>query len=243
MSKKILVDDLVSTQSKRSLSPIRGIKDGIDLIVSRGGSGEGAFREWCHCLALTLANGCTLPHTELWERREKEYLEIANRSKKNLDTYCQMSAFLVELFERDPFQDHLGNLYMELFGGNKQLGQCFTPMSVCKVCAQTTIGTPLPEPKTLADECSGGGAMLIAACWWYHENHVDYQRYLRITCGDVDSLCVHMSYIQLSLIGARAEVWRRNAITRETFDKFTTPMCFFWPMKYSGGNQDEYTGY
>ena len=51
---------------------------------------------------------------------------------------------------------------------------------------------------------------------------------------DVDSLCVPMSYIQLSLIGAKAEVWRRNAITRETFDKFTTPMCFFRPMEYSG---------
>ena len=76
--------------------------------------------------------------------------------------------------------------------------------------------------------------MLIAACEVYHKHGVDYQRWLRITAGDLDSLCVHMTYILLSLIGARAEVWHRDAITRKSFDVFYTPMDMLWPMKYVG---------
>ena len=35
---------------------------------------------------------------------------------------------------------------------------------LCKACAATTIGDDIPhEVRTLADECSGGGAMLIAS--------------------------------------------------------------------------------
>jgi hypothetical protein len=50
-----------------------------------------------------------------------------------------------------------------------------------------------------------------------------------------------MTYIQLSLLGARAEVWHRNAITRQVFGigRFITPMeMLLWPMKYVGGLPD-----
>lgn len=199
---------------------------------------ETVYRDWAECFALSIQNGCDLlKNSDLWQRREQRYLDIIKKySKDEGNLFAEMCAHLTLAFERDPFQDYLGCVYMELFGGQKKLGQCFTPIDLCKLCAQTAIGDDIPnEVRTLADECSGGGAMLIAACAHYYDHHVDYQKYLKIFCGDVDSLCVHMTYIQLSLIGARAEVWHRDAITRTVhgFGRFTTPMeLLLWPMKY-----------
>lgn len=195
---------------------------------------ETVYRDWCRMFALSIANSVTPKDCDLWKRREEQYLETVKKySKDDAVKFSEMCAHLTLAFERDPFQDYLGCIYMELFGGQKKLGQCFTPIDICKVCAITAIETPVDgEIKTLADECVGGGAMMIAACSHYYDHKVDYQRWLKITCGDIDTLCVHMSYIQLSLIGARAEVYHRNAITRECWDRFVTPMEILWPMKY-----------
>lgn len=212
------------------------IKEIIKTIHSLGTTlgEETVYRDWCRMFALSIANSVTPKDCDLWKRREEQYLETVKKySKDDAVKFSEMCAHLTLAFERDPFQDYLGCIYMELFGGQKKLGQCFTPMDLCKLCAQTAIGDDIPhELRTLGDECVGGGAMPIAACWWYHTHNVDYQKYLKIFCGDVDSLCVHMSYIQLSLIGARAEVYHRNAITRECWDRFVTPMEILWPMKY-----------
>ena len=190
------------------------------------------FRDWCECYALAIANGVTLHDSPLWAKRENRYLEIVKKYDANtLEMFPALCAYLTMAFERDPFDDYLGRIYMELFGGNKKLGQCFTPIDVCRACAEMTVQPKDGELQTLADECSGGGAMLIAACEVYHKRGIDYQRWLKITAGDLDGLCVHMSYIQLSLIGARADVYHRDAITRKCFDVFTTPMQILWPLK------------
>ena len=191
------------------------------------------FRDWAECFALSISNGITPPHSPLWEKREKQYLEIVKRyDPKDIQAFPALCALLTMAFDFDPFDDYLGRIYMELFGGNKKLGQCFTPIDLCKACAEMAVQPKDGEVQTLADECSGGGAMLIAACEMYHKAKVDYQRWLKITAGDLDKLCVHMTYIQLSLIGARATVYHRDAITRQCFDEFVTPMEIMWPMKY-----------
>lgn len=224
------------------------IKEIVKLIQSIPTNGaETVYRDWAECFALSIQNGCDLlTESNLWKRREQRYLDIIKKySKDEAQRFAEMCAHLTLAFEQDPFQDYLGCIYMELFAdrtGKKKLGQCFTPIDLCKVCAQTAIGEEIPEEtRTLGDECVGGGAMPIAACWWYHTHGVDYQKYLRIYCGDIDSLCVHMAYIQLSLIGARAEVWHRDAITRKVhgFGRFITPMeLLLWPMKYVGNEPD-----
>lgn len=223
------------------------IKEIICLIHSMPTYGiETVFRDWAECFAITLQNGCDLLHdTEIWKKREERYLTIIKKYKKDeVDKFCRMMSHLILAFDRDPFQDYLGSIYMELFGGQKKLGQCFTPIDVCKVCTQTTIGDNIPEEvRTLGDECCGGGAMLIAACACYFGHHVDYQKYLKIYCGDIDALCVHMTYIQLSLIGARAEVWHRDALSRKVygFGKFVTPMeMLLLPTKYINFHSDDY---
>lgn len=193
------------------------------------------FRDWCECFALAIANGCTLHDSPLWTKRENTYLDIIKKYDVQAQkAFPEMCAHLTLAFELDPFDDYLGRIYMELFGGGikkKKLGQCFTPMDVCRACAEMTVEPKDGEVMTIADECVGGAAMLIAACEVYHKRGIDYQRWLKITAGDLDALCVHMTYIQLSLIGARADVYHRDAITRKCFDVFTTPMEILWPLK------------
>lgn len=202
-------------------------------IMSQSAGVESVYRDWCECMALSISNGCRFLHDETWNKREKAYLDIAKKykDKSSISYFTQMFSDLTNAFEIDPFNDYLGQIYMELMGGNKMLGQCFTPMSLCEVCAGTTIGDDIPEEvKTLADDCSGGGAMLIAACKHYYDHNVNYQKYLKIVAGDLDRLCVFMSYVQLSLIGARAVVYHHDAITQEVYDRFVTPMeCLFYP--------------
>ena len=184
---------------------------------------ETVFRDWCECAALAFANGCDLLHGPVWERREKRYLSIIGKYKEAA-LFTEMLAYLTNAFEADPWQDHLGRVYMECFGGNKHLGQCFTPQGVCEACASIAGVPEKGKPSTLYEPACGGGAMVIAYLKACHDAGYDYQRLLKIYAADLDSLCVHMCFVQLSLLGARATVAQQNTITLETFDVFKTPM-------------------
>lgn len=188
---------------------------------------ERVFRDWCECFAISIQDSCDCFNVGARKRHGDRYAEITRQyTKDDVDKFCQMSAMLIDAFERNPFEDYLGTIYMQLFGGNKHLGQCFTPIHLCRACAAVSIGEPPNELRTLADDCCGGGAMLIAACEHYHTHGVNYQKFLKIYAGDLDKLCVHMTYVQLSLIGAKAEVQHQDSIAGNVFETFITPMCF-----------------
>lgn len=212
---------IVEAEKKEILKTLRALGD------THGP--ERVYRDWCNMFALAISNKVTPRGSELWKRRENEY-EAIRKTYGDIAPFADMSAHLVNIFEAQPFADHLGVIYMEVFGGNKHLGQCFTPYSVSQVVARLAIGEPVAEFKTANDCACGGGALLIAACEHYHNAGVNYQTYLKLFAEDLDALCVHMCYIQLSLIGARAIVTRRNTLSMETFERFVTPMEYFWPM-------------
>lgn len=204
------------------------IKEIVKLIESMYNyQPERVFRDWCECFAISIQDSCDCFNVDARKRRGDRYSEITRQyTKDDVDKFCQMSARLIDAFERNPFEDYLGTIYMQLFGGNKHLGQCFTPIHLCRACAAISIGEPPNELRTLADDCCGGGAMLIAACEHYHACGVNYQKFLKIYAGDLDKLCVHMTYVQLSLIGAKAEVSHQDSIAGKVFETFITPMCF-----------------
>lgn len=182
---------------------------------------ENTFRDWCECMAISIDNSCNLLRGETHDKREQRYMDIQKRYEEK--PFPELFALLVNAFEDEPWKDHLGQVYMECFGGNKHLGQCFTPMSVSECCAGLVS---VPEPgkeSTLYEPSCGGGAMIIAYMKECFFAKYDYQRKLKIEAADLDSLCVHMCYTQLSLLGARAVVKVQNSITLQTFDVFVTP--------------------
>ena len=194
--------------------------DKIEFIGRTQGK-ENAFRDWCECMALSIANSCDLLHSETWKRREKRYLDITSRYDEN--PFPELFAQLVNAFENSPWEDHLGKIYMECFGGNKNMGQCFTPSSVCELCSSVVNVPTDNKESSLYEPACGGGAMIIAFLKKCHESGYDYQRKLFVEAADLDSLCVHMCYTQLSLLGTRAVVKIQDSLSRKLYDTFVTP--------------------
>ena len=136
------------------------------------------------------------------------------------------------------FGDHLGELYMRSETSNSKSGQFFTPYHVSKLCAESAVNADeiqehIENDKilTLHEPTCGSGGMIIAlADILYNKYHFNISRNLFVECGDIDSRCVHMAYLQLSLAGIPAVIYHRDGLTLATWDKWETPAYI---MQYS----------
>lgn len=192
---------------------------------------ENAYRAWCESMALAIQNSCL--HDAKWEDREERFRTVGEHFG-GTDSFKKMFANLVEIFEADPYNDYLGQIYMDLFGLNKDKknfrGQCFTSMSVTRCMAALVLKESdlsqytRDNPLMLNDCAVGGGATTIAALGALHERGFDYQRNAVIHVNDIDECCVHMCFVQLSLLGARAIVSRMNTLSLENYETYYTPM-------------------
>jgi type I restriction-modification system DNA methylase subunit len=168
------------------------------------------FSDWIECSALAIQNTCTLPHTELWEAREKEYLDIMNRYNQDERFAIRELFFLLVDALEEEMTDVLGEVYMAAGLGSKYTGQFFTPFHVSELCARVVIQDKINHfdgnVLTLTEPSCGGGGMIIAAAKVMKEAGINPQRYLRIVAQDLDWKGVHMTYLQLSLLGLKAKV-------------------------------------
>lgn len=136
------------------------------------------------------------------------------------------------------FNDYLGELYMRSETSNSKAGQFFTPYDVSKMCAEVSIsedvvkcGIEQDKILTLSEPACGAGGMVIAAAdVLYYKYHFNISRNLLVECSDIDSRCVHMTYLQLGLAGIPAVIYRRNTLTMETWERWETPAYI---MQYS----------
>lgn len=205
--------------------------------VAYSHSPENVFRDWARLIALTLANSVPF-HDATWQKNEEEYLALAkNYTREELNKFAKMMALLVLLFETEPFQDHLGNIYMEMFGGNKALGQCFTPMSIARVLGDVTMHGATKEdiekmdkPVTINDCCCGGGACLLGALDYLHSKGIPYQSDFVIYAEDLDPLCCNMCFIQLTLCGCRAVVTQQDSLSGKVYKRMVTPLERLYPV-------------
>lgn len=180
----------------------------------------------------------------VWDEREERYLhDVSKYSKKEVEIIVQMfSLFTLEL-DRNPFQDLAGKLYMELGLGNSNLGQCFTPYSVCQLSAKLTADHESMRKAvkengwfTCNDCACGAGAMMIALIEKAQNEfkRLNWYNHMLIVVNDIDSLCWHMAYVQLSLLGAPAIVTLSNTLTTPCVDFYETPeLVLFTPMYLS----------
>ena len=169
------------------------------------------FSDWIAMSAIAIQNGCTMVHGKLYKDRENQYKSIASKYSRNeLKTICNMTGALAGVLE-ERFGDILGEIYMKSGCGSKQTGQFFTPYHLsyltAKLCYENQFSHLQKDDQIEINEPStGGGGMMIAVCQIAKENGIDYQRKLRITAQDLDWNGVYMTYIQLSLLGAKAIV-------------------------------------
>lgn len=163
--------------------------------------------------ACAISNACDKTKSH-WDERENLYLETIKKYKKSEQEIIPcIFQKIQEAIERNPHQDFLGSIYMNLNLGDHWKGQFFTPYSVCSMMGAVVTDTCVDKIEktgwaTLNDCACGAGATLIAGIhsieaelrrrdsnlkWWEH---------VLVTAQDVDYITALMCYIQLSLQGA-----------------------------------------
>ena len=157
------------------------------------------------------------------EELEKEYLQTISKYKKNIaEIFPKLLSYLAMGLE-DKMGDFLGECFMNLNLGSKYKGQFFTPYHISNFMA-SILGEPIKNKESIVEPCCGSGVMIIArADIIKREYGFEYQNIMEVQAIDVDILCVHMSFIQLSLLGISAEVIHGNALSNEKFSIWYTP--------------------
>lgn len=157
-----------------------------------------------------------------FEAREKEYEQCMKRLG-SVEVVAKLFAVVTMALERNPDQDFLGKMYMNLELGNHWKGQFFTPYSVCRCMAEITVGNEAAERVekegfiSMCDPACGAGATLIAGANVLRARGVNYQNHVLFVGQDIDRVVGQMCYIQLSLLGCPGYI----AIA----DTLTNPLC------------------
>lgn len=124
-----------------------------------------AWRDFCALSACAIANAVDKRH---FETREKMYLDTIKRyNKQEQEVFPVLFAETVLELERNPDQDFLGKMFMQLELGNHWKGQFFTPYHVCHLMAKLNLDEQKENLErkgwiSVGDCCCGAGAMLIA---------------------------------------------------------------------------------
>jgi type I restriction-modification system DNA methylase subunit len=172
-----------------------------------------------------------------FQRREERYLSIIKKYEPDMQKLIVevfTSIYLLLSNQINPdigFNDYLGELYMKSQTSNSKAGQFFTPHHVSKLCAGVGINEAMVDEAIKQDKiltlheptCGAGGMVIAAVDVLYSKYHFNYSRNLLVECGDIDTRCVHMSYLQLGLAGIPAIIYHRNGLTLETWDRWETP--------------------
>lgn len=184
------------------------------------------------CSALSISNS-VVPN----EKREKQYMSVIAKYSDDVDSFVKIAGMIFDLLttqlEENRINDWLGELYMKSETSNKKAGQFFTPYHVSKLNAALNIDAATVNKELERDgiitviepTCGSGGLVVACVDVLYNRFNVNYARNLFVEAGDIDRRCVHMAYIQLSLLGVPAVVKHRDGLTNTTWETFVTPAC------------------
>ena len=199
------------------------------------------WQDFVTMYACAISNAVDKSH---FDEREAMYLKrIQKYSKKEQELFPQLAAEVVLALEKNPEQDFLGKIFMELNLSNDSGGQFFTPYNVCRMMAEMTVGDVVTYVEkhgyiTINDPACGAGATLIAAVHAaakpLSEAGFNWQNHVLVTAQDIDYIVALMCYIQLSLLGAAAYIKIGNTFTEPMSSTDTLENYWFTPMYFSG---------
>lgn len=199
------------------------------------------WQDFVTMYACAISNAVDKSHLN---EREAMYLKrIQKYNKKEQELFPQLAAEVVLALEKNPEQDFLGKIFMELNLSNDSGGQFFTPYNVCRMMAEMTVGDVVTHVKkhgyiTINDPACGAGATLIAAVHAaakpLSEAGFNWQNHVLVTAQDIDYTVALMCYIQLSLLGVAAYIKIGNTFTEPMSSTDTLENYWFTPMYFSG---------
>lgn len=204
--------------------------------LSHGYSTWQVFADFLELSALAVANRVDLRQ---FDKREAQYLQTIGKYKPEQKLiFPKMFECLVMALE-EGFDDVLGKTFHALELHNKYSGQFFTPYEICRMISRMTIDSDVKDKiaqngfVTMSEPACGSGAMALAAAHGMKDDGINFSTSMHVTAVDVDIKCVHMAYLQLSLLGIPAIVVHGNTLTLEEWDRFYTPVHVFdlWDYK------------
>jgi type I restriction-modification system DNA methylase subunit len=175
------------------------------------------FSDFCQMGAISLYQPFRLS-----EDLEEEYLKIIGKYNKEEVQIFPKLLSLVVMGLSAKMGDFLGECFHELNLGSKYKGQFFTPYYISKLMA-SILGESTKEIETMSEPACGAGGMIIARADVLQGFGINYQKTMIVQAVDIDSLCVHMCYIQLTLLHIPAEVVHGNSLSLEVFNTWYTP--------------------
>ena len=147
---------------------------------------------------------------------EDKYLSIIGEYKKSdALKFSKLLSIFINGLEKDTF-DFLGSIYMEIEANNKNIGQFFTPGSLCELMSFLTydIEKVRKEKITLHEPALGSGAMVIAFIKRLKDNNISLSN-LELNAIEKDSLVARMAYIQFFFLGIKSEIIIGDTLTAE----------------------------
>lgn len=177
------------------------------------------FNDCIEMFALSIQN--TFCFGQTFEKNENRYKDITkNYSESEIETIVKIFAEITNALEANPFQDFLGDLYMQLDMGSSALGQFFTPYTVSYAMAESSFDEKNAKAElsqkgyiSVLEPAVGGGANVIAFCEVLKNHDINYQTQCVIVCQELSKLTALMCYIALSLIGCAAVVKIGNSLS------------------------------
>ena len=218
--------EIAMTKTSKDRAPPKTITQLIEQLAYRHSAWQ-VFADFVEMGAICFSNADLVQR----EAREARYMEIVKRyNADEVKLFPEMLGTLVMGLEEEP-EDILGRTYQELELHNKWAGQYFTPFPLCRAMAKMIVGDGADIQERIADRgyltasepACGSGAMVIALALELKELGVNYQQHLHVTAVDVDAKCVHMTYLQLSLLHIPAVVVHGNSLSLEEFGRWYTP--------------------
>ena len=186
------------------------------------------FADFCELAAIIFSNAVDLAERE---GREERYLNIVKGyTREELDSFAQGLAHLTMAMETR-IGDVLARTFHDLELHNKWAGQFFMPYDVSRMMAKMTIGDSDDLRARIAvrgfitaqEPAVGSGAMVIALAQEMHAAGINYQQHLHVTAIDIDPKCVHMAYVQFSLLHIPAIIIHGDTLSLKEYGHWYTP--------------------
>jgi hypothetical protein len=156
-----------------------------------------------------------------WKRNieiENEYIRRAKKySKEQINLFAELLVCITEALDEEIY-DFLGQIFLNLGLANKQLSQFFTPSQVSDMMVRINIGDDILASGrviSIYDGCCGSGGILISAIKCLEEKDKNFRERVYFVAQDIDSICAHIVFVQLSILKIPAIVNCGNTLKDE----------------------------
>jgi hypothetical protein len=178
------------------------------------------FRDFCELAYCAYAKPMVEP-----ERQDE--LEARYNTYRDKDAIRSYPKLIAMIFKGVESGDFLGSIAAEIGALNSEQGQFFTPYHVSRLMAEIAIGDHEPRIAekgyiTMQEPAAGAGGMILATAHVLQNRGYNPSNTLFVSAIDINSLCYWMTYLQLTLAGIPAQVFRGNSLSQEMFESAWT---------------------